>query len=527
MIAKKFSCPRPPWPSGPAIGYYIVVAEKSFRFARNFSWSLFSQVGTAALSFLILPFVVHRLGVKAYGIYILMNAASNYLLLFALGAGPTTVKYVASLTASGSHRALRRLLAYSLAAHGLGVLAGSVLVSIGARFVAARILHVPAEFLDVADFVLVCAAFGAVFISLTQFSLCILQGLQHFEFNGLISFLQSSLMPLGMGALLIAGRGLKSIACLYVAINFLMCLLAAAIARRFVRLSGEDGPDEMTLKTFASFSFGSWLGPFASIITNQTDKVFLARMTSLTGMTLYSVPSSFLQRLQVLPVGVSVVVGPMMSELRGPGAEEERRRMYLKSLRFLLWMTLPLLVLLFMFMPQFLGLWLHGDFGSLSVWPARLLVLSQIFSLFSIMPNTALFSLGKPIHTTALCWAQALTCLAAWRLLAPRYGLLGIAAGSMAGQALPTLVYVAHAHRMIRLDLRRFFASVWAPLVSSTLVLAAIFPFHAAATSWPKLTLLAALGITVFYGSTWILMDSEDRQLLNRFLRDPRAAWKR
>ncbi|HEX4048657.1 MAG TPA: oligosaccharide flippase family protein [Elusimicrobiota bacterium] len=500
------------------------MAEKSFRFVRNFSWSLFGQTGAAALSFLIIPFVVHRLGVKAYGIYILMNSAASYLQLCALGVGGTTVKFVASLTATGSRRALKRLLSYSLAAHGLGVLAGAAFLVLGVRFVAARVLHVPADLLELADFVLVCAAFGALFLSLTQFSVCILQGLQRFESSSLIDFLQKSLMPLGTAGLLISGHGLKSMALLYVAVNVVLCLLAAALAYRFLPLHGDDGPDDLAFKTFASWSLSSWLGPFAWIISNQVDKVFLVRMMSLTAVTLYAVPAGLLQRLQALPTAVSTVVWPMMSELRGPDADESMRRMYLKALRFLLWLTLPGLIGLVVFMPQFLGLWLHGDFAARSVWPARLLVISQVFFLFTVMPNAAVYSRDKPSHATAYAWGQALTCLAAWRLLAPRYGLMGIAEGSLLGQALPALVFLAHVHRMIHLGFRRFVAGVWAPAVSGFLLLAALAPFHAEATSWLRLALFAAAGGLLFYASTWVLMDADDRRLLHRFMRSPLAA---
>lgn len=499
------------------------MSEKSFRFARNLSWSVLGQLGAAGLNFLIFPFVIHRLGVQTYGLYILMHSVSSYLQLCSLGSGSTTIKYAASLTASGSRRALRRLMAYSLAAHGLGVLAGSLLLIAGVRFVAVHILHVPPELLDMAVFVLVCAAFGALFLSLTQFSLSVLNGLQRFESQSLITFLQNTLMPVGMAALLIAGHGLKAIACLYVLVNLSLCALAAGLMRRFIRLAGPDGPDDLPFKTFAAWSLGAWLGPFAWIISNQVDKVFLAHMMSLTAVTLYAVPSSLLQRFQALPIAVSSVVAPMMSELHGPTAGEEMRRMYLKAMRFLLWITLPLLVLLFVFMPQFLGLWLHGDFANRSVWPSRLLVLSQLFYLLVVMPNAAVFSRDKPSHSSAFGWGQALTCLAAWRLLAPRYGLFGIAAGSLAGQALPALIYLVHVHRMIHMGTQRFIAGIWAPAASAALLLATLFPLHEHATSWPRLALFATASYAIFYGSTWFLMDREDRELLRRFLRSPLA----
>lgn len=503
------------------------MAEKSLRFARNFSWNLLGQFGAAALNFAILPFVVHRLGAEAYGLYVLMHAVSSYLQACSLGAGAATIKFVASYRASGSHGALRRLLSFSLVAHGLGVLVGSAFVFSSVRFVAFRVFHVPTPMLETADFVLRCAAAGALFASLTTFSLSVLQGLQRFDVNSAFVFLQSSLMPLGAAALIAQGRGLRSIAAWYAALNAGLCLAAALSLRGRVPLDGPAGPDRLSLRSYAKWSLSMWLGPLAWIVSNQFDKVFLARAMSLTAVTLYSVPSGLLQRLQTLPAAAATITVPMMSEI-GRHSHEDLRRMYLKSLRFILWTTLPALVLLFAFMPQFLGLWLHGDFGGASVWPSRVLVMSQVFTILALLPGAASISRDKPAYLSAVAWAQALISLIAWRALVPTRALMGVALGTLVGQGLPVLFYLRHVHRMIGLEESRFVGEgVARPALSAALTLLVAFPFHDRATTWPRLVGFVAVGLAAFYGSAWLLLGDEDRGLVRRVLGDPRAVYRR
>ena len=201
-------------------------------------------------------------------------------------------------------------------------------------------------------------------------------------------------------------------------------------------------------------------------------------------------------------------------------AQEGLLRMYLKSVRFLLWVVLPILVLLFSIMPQFLTLWLGSEFGGQSVWSARFLVLAQMFYILTTMPSTAAFS-RKPAYMPAMVWSQAVISLLAWKALIPRYELLGVALGSLAAQAVPACVYLMVVHRrLIGLSLRRYWAQgLYAPVMSAAILLASVFPFHDQATNWPRLVGLVACGYAIFYGSTWFFMDADDRTLLTRFLR--------
>lgn len=499
--------------------------QKSVRFARNLSWNLVGQLGIAALNLLMLPHLVRRMGNEDYGLYVLMHAAASYLLLFSFGAGAATIRFVASGSASGDSSALLRSVRYSLAIHVLGVLGGALLLWLGVGWVAGRIFQIPPPLLEKGQFVLRCAAAGSLFVALTQVSLSTLHGLQRFERHNLAVFLQNALLLLGAAAIVHVGYGVRAIGCWYVLSNAAICL-GAWLACRPLLPSRADADGQRRLGEqprfgeFLRWSLAAWFGPLAWIVSHQLDKVLIVRHLPLSDLTLYALPAGLLQRFQVFPSALAHVVIPMMSELRGEGVDEELRRMYLKSLRFLLWMTLPALVLLFVLMPQFLGLWLHSDFGGRSVWPARLLVLTQLAILLLIMPNTAAVGRDRPHYISLIAWAQALISVLVWWIAIPRYELLGVALGTLLGQGVPALFYALHMNRVIGLSFSRYVGEgLRGPALSALLCLGAVLPFHDLATSWPRLGLFALLGAAVFYGSTWLLLSGEDRALAVEALR--------
>jgi O-antigen/teichoic acid export membrane protein len=255
------------------------------------------------------------------------------------------------------------------------------------------------------------------------------------------------------------------------------------------------------------------LGPIASIITFQFDRLFIARAASLSALTLYAVPANLLQRLQILPNSISVVAVPVMAEISGETSHTER--VYLKAQRFVLWIVLPMYAGLFALMPQFLGLWLGGDFGGRSVWPARLLVAAQAFAALNAIPNAAALGKDRPAWISATAWAQAVVSLLAWRLLIPRYGLLGVAAGSLLAQAGPNLLYVWGVHRLIGVTWGRFWSQALSrPAFCAGALLCLLLAVHGRVQSWPVFLAVVAGGCALYAASAWFVALPEDREAL-------------
>jgi O-antigen/teichoic acid export membrane protein len=489
------------------------------RFARNVSWSVVGQGAAAVAAFLFTPYLVHHLGAELYGLFLLLNALAGYLMLLTFGAGNAAVKFVAEFRSDNSSRALSDSVKYAFAFHILPVGAGALAAAVGARVVAFRVFHVPEPLLDEAVFVLRCAAAGAFFAAVAQAASCILQGLQRFDWQNAVAFAQTGLMSAGAAAFVAAGHSLRAMACWYIFLNFGACLLAVGAVWRLVHphLSVLHGKSLGAVR-FAGYGVSLWFGSLAWIVTFQLDRLFIARMASLTALTLYAVPAGLLQRLQIFPAAVSTVLIPMMSEVTGDDREETLRRMYIRSQRFLLWLLLPALCLLFALMPQFLSLWLGGEFGARSVWPARLLILAQGFFLLNYAVNSVSASRDHPWYPSVTAWAQALISLAAWYILIRRYQLLGVAMGSLLAQAIHTTAYLLIVHaRLLKLSPGRFASeALMRPFLSAGLLLALIMPIHEYASSWPLLFGTVAAGLALFYGAAWALLDHDDHQLCLR-----------
>jgi len=163
-----------------------------------------------------------------------------------------------------------------------------------------------------------------------------------------------------------------------------------------------------------------------------------------------------------------------------------------------------------------LALWLGPEFVGRGVWPARFLVIMQVFALINFIPNNISTSRDHPEYYSASAWAQALLSVLAWMWLVPRYHILGAALGACLSQALVTVVNIGLVHR-------RFLALSWKdyygealhrPALSAGILLAVIFPLHSLAQTWPHFILLCGGGGLFYCGVTWLGMHDEDRKFI-------------
>ena len=71
-------------------------SEEFRRSLRNASWSILDYLVLPLLLLLVTPFLVFKLGIGRYGVWMLVNALTGTRGVFNLGTGDATIKYVSA-----------------------------------------------------------------------------------------------------------------------------------------------------------------------------------------------------------------------------------------------------------------------------------------------------------------------------------------------------------------------------------------------------------------------------------------------
>jgi len=120
---------------------------------KNVGSSWFSLGINVLTGLLLSPFILHRIGDTAFGIWVLIFSITGYYGLFDLGIRSSIVRYVSKFTATGDREELARLINTSLFTYScIGIV--SLLVTLVGYFEIGRMFRIPVQFLSTARWLL-------------------------------------------------------------------------------------------------------------------------------------------------------------------------------------------------------------------------------------------------------------------------------------------------------------------------------------------------------------------------------------
>src|SRR6266550_4901303 len=147
------------------------------------NWTAFAV--SVIVSFFLSPFVVHRLGNIAYGVWVLANSSIAYMALLDLGMRGAVTHFVAKHQARGEHLESNRAVSVALAFRTLISLA-VIVASLALAAFAAKIFRIPSNMWTAAQWAIVISGFNLSFSLVVGVFGGVLTALQRFGMaNGL------------------------------------------------------------------------------------------------------------------------------------------------------------------------------------------------------------------------------------------------------------------------------------------------------------------------------------------------------
>ncbi|HWT78124.1 MAG TPA: oligosaccharide flippase family protein, partial [Candidatus Methylomirabilis sp.] len=199
---------------------------------KNVSSGWFGMLVNLAVGFFLSPFILHRLGDYAFGLWILAFSLSGYYGLFDLGIRSSIIRYVAKFAASGDYEELRRIVNTSLFSYSCVALVLLVATGVGCLFVGPLFKVSPAYLPTARLLFLMVGSSLALGFPLSVFG-GILQGLQEFYWLNLTQVASTLLRALLIVLSLNHGRGLLTVALITVGLPLLSsCAYIPLVLRR-------------------------------------------------------------------------------------------------------------------------------------------------------------------------------------------------------------------------------------------------------------------------------------------------------
>jgi O-antigen/teichoic acid export membrane protein len=409
---------------------------------QNVASSWFALGLNILIGIFLSPFILHRLGDAAFGIWILIFSVTGYYGLFDLGIRSSVVRYVAKFWATGDRESLSQVINTSLFAYG-GIGALALLLTVAGAFGIDFLFKIPPQFHSTARWLfLMVGASVALGFPIGVFGGA-LEGLQRFY---LINLMQVSATLARAGFIVWAlsrGHGLIALAVITTVIPFIASLVAVWIALRIlqtpIRLRYVTRSSARLIAHHSGLTFVTLM---SAQLRFQTDEVILGSMMSTMAITYFSIGARIVDYSKNVVLCMAQLFIPMSSQSQAQGDADGLRRILIAGNRACAFVIFPISASLIILGKSVIEVWVGAKYIPLS-YPV-LVVLMVPFTLMLAQGASNRMLLGTTQHGTfaVVTLVEGIVNVILSILLIRPYGIFGDALGTAIPLMLTTVFFL-------------------------------------------------------------------------------------
>lgn len=476
-----------------------------------------SFIATFAVTFLISPLLVHRLGSLEYGIWTLIGDIVGYSWILGMGVGLAVSRYGAGYFALSDKQKFNGLVTTSLlinAASSAILLAGGVWIA----YVFPHLFAVPPHLVFAARVSLVMIVVGAsTSFPGSTFSGCLVS-FSRYDWIAIRTTSATVLRALLLWYFLEHGYGLVAVAC----ISMLTNIVSVFIEAGFVKYELPElkiAPryfDRSMLKPLIEFSSYGFLLSVAARLVYMTDTLVIGFVLGPAAVTYYAIGAKLPLMLRDSLGNITNLYFPFASQMHALGKEDSLRKLFIAGSRIASLYIFPGVAGLVIVGPPFLEIWMGKSFGPLSGPIVVILAFEAIFFGASTSAGYVLFGMGRHNLNAWISLANAGVNLILSVTLIRWMGPMGVAWGTLIPAVITQgIVLPFYTARILNASLKDFYlAAFLRPLLAvapmSALLLAA--RYFGQFEDYPRLFLSVFVSCVVYAICAWTLVtDSEER----------------
>jgi O-antigen/teichoic acid export membrane protein len=437
------------WPASAGKAFDGLRTSRNFReSAGNALYSIGEYIAQPLSMLVAAPFLVHKLGLQLYGIWMLVSSVLGSMGILSTGFGDATVKYVSAYRGqnnpAGVEHTIRATLTINVLLGGMfGLLVWfSAPYSVDHLFKIEAAFHKPCiEALRISAIILAVRSVESVFVST----------LRAFERYGppvtLNVFLRAMVV---VSAVVLAAIGYGVVAIMGATLlwSVLVVALQAISARRVVgSLNLFPTFERAALGEVFSFGCFSWLQALAAVVFSYADRFLVAAMLGTAPVAIYVLCVQAAQPIHGLAAAGFNFVFPHISSRRGAGEIHGPRRVFLLSLLTSLALSLTLASPLIILAKPLLRLWMGERIADEGHLVLTLLAVAYALMAVNVVPHYALLAFGQVRLISALNLSSGILLTLLLTFLVPALGLTGAALGRIAYSLLLAIPYLVASYQ--------------------------------------------------------------------------------
>jgi O-antigen/teichoic acid export membrane protein len=386
-------------------------------------------------TFFVTPIVISALQKEQYGVWSFLNGLLAYSDLLYLGLGAALIKSVAALRAANNQSGLNRIASVVVSVYS--VLGLVCLVVFGTLSV--MVPHLLAEPMSPSTqtaAVTACWLLGVqlIFSFIGSGFSGVLFGLDRFDLINGVRIVAIVVRAVSI-VLTIAGPApMVTLAIITTLTTGFECLALAWLAFRVDRtlVIRPTKPTGQELRYLYGFGIQSFIVLFATSLIAYTDTTVIGVMLGASSVAIYVLPLQLIEYIRVAASGAAGVLLPRLTVLAETQAWDRLRSAYVTGTRGVMFLSTFMIANMMVLGSAFLRIWAGNEFGTQVEWVIVCLAMATWLHILSVVIPFGFYqAIGSLVVPAVALITEALVNLGLSVAFAPRFGILGVAIGTL------------------------------------------------------------------------------------------------
>jgi len=397
---------------------------------KNVSSSWFSLGINILMGIFLSPFILHRLGDTAFGIWVLIFSVTGYYGIFDFGIRSSIIRYVSKYTATRDVEEVSRLINSAMFTY-TGVGAFSMLVTLVGCVYVDRLFHIDAGFQSTARWLLFLAG-GSVALG---FPLGVfggmLEGLQKFYILNWTNIVSTLLRVLLIVIFLNRGYGLLTAAAITVALPLVASVVRGIIALRVLPITFSwKYVDRKAFRQMANYSGTTFMVIVGSRLRFKTDALVIGKFISTAAITYFYAGSRLVDYAGEVVASMAQIFVPMSSQSDAAGNKDRLRKIFVAGNRACAFTTFPMTAVFLILGKSIIEVWVGKKYVAQGYPVLLILIIPYTAMLIQAASGRVLYGMSKHGKLAIATLLEGVANLILSILLVRRYGIAGDALGT-------------------------------------------------------------------------------------------------
>jgi O-antigen/teichoic acid export membrane protein len=439
------------------------------------------------IGFFLSPFILHRLGDVAFGIWSLIFAITGYYGIFDLGIRSSVIRYISKFTAVEDNEGLAKFFNTSLATYTCIGLVATVVTLIGSHFVGSMFPKIPPDFLPTAHWLFLMVGLSVALGFPLGIFAGMLEGLQRFyllNFTNIAALLVRAVLTI---IALHRGYGLLTVGLITVLLPLLSSVARAILIFRILPIPiGWKYVDRSVFREMANYSGVTFIIQVAYKLRFKTDVLIIGTFLSPIAITQFSIGGRLVDYATEVVSSLAQIFLPMSSQSDAKGDMHGLRKIFVAGNRACALIIFPVAAILVVLGKAVIEAWVGRKYVAASYPILIVLLLPTTLILAQSANSRILYGMAK--HRT-LAWITSIEGLANLILsivLVRRIGVIGDAIGTAVPLSFTALYFTPrYLSRLLQIRVRTALRESYllplllcVPLVATLLAMRHWLPVH-------------------------------------------------